>query len=186
MIEQVLISAFNNEELKNIRKSAINFATKRGYAFLAEDFAQEFVLKTWEKQKNLCMNFFLTDFLRKEIGSTRSELGKLKSKAYFTIKSLDDVYDVSSDNKDNDLKISFANESNINISLRSYNILSMFYDGWKIAEIADIYCISLSRVSQILNDIKKKIKYHELFFSLFDEYKSFKDKSVLEINWIKI
>jgi DNA-binding CsgD family transcriptional regulator len=140
-----------NEDLKKMFSRARYYLINHGYAsYLADDFAQLYLLKVCEGRKVLLDKLFV-DFLRSEFGDTRHHYGTIKSESRLRLNeaSLDRLY-----SRDSSLERDW-HMPKVEITAKEKWILQRLDEGYSQKEIGEHIGVTESRVSQILRRLKE-------------------------------
>ncbi len=143
------------EELSRLRELAVIKANRSGYTDLAEDFAQEAILKLSMGRK-ANMGQLLVDFIRQEYGDTRGgtergiEWAEKRSYEDVSIRQFPDA--MFKDDMD-----FYSLVSGLDGMERAYILLTHKW-GLTLAEIGDCFNLSEGRISQQLSVIHEKIR----------------------------
>lgn len=187
----------SDSEIKNYLDRCKKYAGKRGYSQCGDDFAQDAIIKIICGRKASISQLFI-DFLRKEYGDTRASSHISRS----TTISLDQPisrsreqseengsllheYIGSSCREPEPLLFNWRDESHFGVIESIVADLALNKE-LSSKEIADYLGVSPSRISQILNKIKKNIESSVFLSQIFPEYKSDRDASILIIDWITL
>jgi len=187
--------------LKAVRASAIGFGISRGLKpELAEEFAQEVVVDRalGSGSATYRLDWRLTDFLRRELGSTRGNNRSLKGRARAAARHL--CLDEPVSRSDGRLLVETIAATapdphapgsgwrdRVQLTPRQQLLAELrFDDGMLEAEIADLFRVSESRISQLLAPILRKIADAAILDERLEEYRLFPERSQLLVRWITL
>ena len=186
----------SDNDIRRYQTRARMFAKAHGYPNDADDFAQEaYLARARERQAGLGRLFI--DYLRRYYGSTRVSFGNVRAAERFSRMSLDDT--VSTDVRRplsecigsfRDPAESIGKNWTDRIGLGrggtgAENIKIEICTGSNPSELAEQYDVTESRISQIKADLKQDV-LDAMALDHLSEYRDFKEKSQLEVDWITI
>jgi hypothetical protein len=138
-----------DNEIKALIAKAKRFFARFHYpSYLADDFAQFYIIKISEGRKANIDNL-LVDFIRHEFGRTVSEFGKLKSASMLKRPDINLDWIASDDEKEIDSLPE-------NFNYKEKWIVERLNEGYFYKEIGESLNISESRVCQMLKDMRMK------------------------------
>ena len=138
---------------KKLFSQAIAYALKRGNSWeQAEDFAQRFILARYVVRNDQKINEAYIDYLRHEYGNLRHS--GLKNKSIKNTYELNE--DIIGDSLDTDL-IFLKIEAQRKLTGKEIKILAMRLKGEKLIDIAKHLGLTMGRIHQKIEQIKKKL-----------------------------
>jgi len=189
-------------EFKTLTAKAIAYAKHRGYANIAEDFAQEFLIETL-KGRMISLEYVLIDFLRREYGSLRkggSITGRARSFALLSFHPIRDCEEIDELGRYFAVPQSYvsacrlydrgraSDEGSSRDDPRLLGRVGMIIDRLLAGDLQQDIAFSLgvtpSRISQLVKPAKEKLEKENMLREHFEEYKLFPEKSILSIDWI--
>jgi RNA polymerase sigma factor (sigma-70 family) len=143
-------------DYRKIERSAKAYAAKQGYSNESEDFAQEVLLYAFQKEteKVYIKNRFI-DYLRKTKGDARNKCHKDR------VVSLSNDFDagiIEDEKERRESKICLNPALVLNLSADELFILKLSEQGWQYKEIAFLYGVSDSRISQRMTELRRKAR----------------------------
>lgn len=181
--------------LLTMQRKARNAALARGWKNIADDFAAQVVIDLIEGRPGN-IDWLFTDFLRREYGDTRSLSGSQRSADRLSGRSLDQPAGCESEMllsecigspEPDPEPLGSSWRDRVVLFGRSAIIARLYLDlEFTEQEIGEIFGVSMSRISQLLRPIKKTIEKAAIVEEIGDIYRSDKEYSKLEIQWIRI
>jgi len=186
----------NDEEIRKYQKRCIQHAKRAGHSQLADDFAQEAIIKrVFANRKTTIKNLFI-DFLRKEYGDTRTFGGRTRSSAMRCGTSLDQkasgddstlLHELVASPERDAGAFGFSWRNGVTFRWRDAVIAELLLDDEVSIENVALYLgVTPSRVHQVMWRVKKEIESSVMFKEVLPEYKSDPDASILYVEWIKL
>lgn len=185
-----------NDEIKQLWRRANSHAIRRGHSGLADDFSQEAVL-AWIGGRKATVEQLLIDFLRKEYGSARvrsSRKHPSNSPGGSKFNSLDQAigdsdrtrHDITAAPERDPGAIGDTRKFGVSLDGKAAVVCELAGQGYLQNEVGEILGFTEYRTSQLMKVVRRKIKEEQLIREKYDEYKDFKETSVLVIDWIAI
>lgn len=173
-----------NEEILKIAKRAKNVAIKRGYPELADDFSQEIVVHYLSgKGRHQTVDQFFIDYLRSRYGDSRNgrnRVGNAAERNYIELDEVRNLADHSGDDKSDRNSAHYFTGKELTL----YHLY--FEEQMREAHIGALFGVTESRISQMLNPMKKKIQNQAILEQGFERMEW--DESFLnfQIDWVSI
>ena len=177
----------DNAQLKKLRGIAVGYATRKGFANEADDFAQEYIIKMWSGRKASIAQVFV-DYLRARYGGTRSVGGAARSHSLHRMQELN-----THDSKELPAAIGHSggddgsfrqalDRAKATLSHQELTVTQMLLEDVSQQEIADFMGVDGTRVNQLVKSARKKIEKAQKAQALKDEVVWIE----MEVDWIKL
>ena len=173
-----------NEEILKFQKRARYVARKYRYLQLADDFAQEVILKFLENpDRSSTVDQLFIDYLRGTFGDHRNDLGLAKSKAYFNSCSLNDARNIQSGPSP---RPESERSAFLFGGLQGYLYQAYFVNELTEEVIGETLGVTGSRVSQLIASMKKMIQDQAILEEGLSRLEGDPKFLTVKIDWITI
>lgn len=182
----------DKNEYNRLFKIYKKYAERKGYSQHSDDFAQEAIIECFKGSFRTTNQIFI-DFLRKQYGDTRhsrSISGHNKSfDGHSNERKEFDFENIAATNNNDLGKFSEPIENYwryYRFTLREQIILTLFIQDMTLIEIANIFGVSESRISQQIKRIKREIEKTITLRDKLEEYNLNLIPNDFSLNWIEI
>lgn len=173
--------ASQNEKIRTTLSIARAYGRARGLSEeQCEDLAQTYVIGKYVRGTRQSLAQAYVDFLRFELGDTRTPNGIAKSKALRTYESIDCGLDRRTETHGSNDRLGSRHDRREDyerrlrlVSLDDSYLLSLLSKGWTQEQIAEEFGVSGPRISQRVSEIKAKLEQVDL-------------DRVLEVEWVTL
>lgn len=181
------------DEIKQFQKRAMYVARKRGRPELAEDFAQE-IFVAFARGRRATIEQLFVDFLRQHQGDSRTPGGRAMQVARARAVSLDEPCEdggqvlrhelVGRPERGPDDLLDHLGCSGLfeGEDVQLYRL--HFIEQRQNTDIADLYGVSESRISQRVNRMRERIRQELQFRQVWERFKDDSSFGQLEVQWL--
>lgn len=149
--------AISLEESKKIKSLAIKTAKAYGFPQMADDLSQELLIAK-SKGKLVRANFVMIDLLRREFGAAQTKNNSLRKAQHLSYSQLDEN-DLTQETYEHNYEsvIDMVHNKNLDEKEMAVAILKFVFE-FKLKEIALVFNLNESRISQIFSSLIYKLK----------------------------